>query len=286
MNIIENIQYRFRNANMVEKLIYINVAVFLLVFIVNTFGFLYQSTENILVKWFALPANFKAFIVKPWTLVSYGFLHVGFIHILVNLIALFYIGNLFLEYFTQKQLLNFYILGTIFGGIIFLLSYNYFPAFINSSDRSVLLGASAGISAIFIGVATYLPNYQLKIRFVGYVKLWVLAVIWVALDVIQIPSGNAGGHLAHLGGALFGFLYVSKVSNTAIDIFKPIRSLFVKKQKPLKTVYNSRKKTTTKKADKNINQQQIDTILDKISKSGYDALTKEEKDFLFKQGKN
>ncbi|XKW96648.1 rhomboid family intramembrane serine protease [Tenacibaculum maritimum] len=285
MTFFQNIQYRFKNANIVEKLIYINIVIFLLVFLSNTFGFLFELKQNFLVKWLSLPASFNGFLTKPWTLISYGFLHVDFIHILFNLIALFYIGNLFLEYFTPKQLINFYVFGTVFSGLIFLLSYNYFPALLKNNSTSVLLGASAGISAIFIGIATYIPNYQLKIRFIGYVHLWKLAAIWIALDIIQIPMGNAGGHLAHIGGACFGFLYVSQASNTSIDIFSPLKNFFQKKEKPLKTVYKS--KTATKKATtKNENQQQIDAILDKISKSGYDTLTKAEKDFLFRQGKN
>lgn len=284
-NTINHIKHRFKNAGIVEQLIYINLAVFLLVFVSNTFGFLFNLNTNILVQWFALPANFNDFLNKPWTIVTYGFLHAGFLHILMNLIALFYIGHLFKQYFTAKQLLNFYLFGTVFGGILFLLSYNYFPVFTKQKENNVLLGASAGISAIFIGIATYMPNYQLKIPLVGFVKLWVLGAIWVALDVIQIPVGNAGGRIAHLGGALFGFLYVQQASNKELNIFPSIKNIFKKKQKPLKTVYKSTVKRT-RTSPKSKNQQQVDSILEKISKSGYDSLTKTEKEFLFKQGKN
>ena len=148
-----------------------------------------------------------------------------------------------------------------------------------------MLGASAGISAIFVGIATYMPNYQLKIRFIGFVKLWYLAAIWVVLDVIQIPISNPGGHLAHLGGALFGFLYVNQASNTEISIWSKIKKLFVVKKNPLKTVYKSKKTAPKKQTTTTYKQQKINQILDKISKSGYDTLSKEEKDFLFKQGK-
>ncbi|WP_028888056.1 rhomboid family intramembrane serine protease [Tenacibaculum ovolyticum] len=290
MNILDNLKYRFKNAGIIEKLIYVNLAVFLLVFITNTFGFLFQSSNNLLIEWFALPANFNEFLSKPWTIITYGFLHTGFLHILLNLIALFYIGHLFKQYFTSKQLLNFYILGTLFGGAIFIASYSFFPALQRVADNSVLLGASAGISAIFIGIATYIPTYELKFPLVGFVKLWILACIWIAIDIIQIPAGNAGGHLAHIGGALFGFLYVASASNKELEIFKPFKKFFEKKEKPLKTVYKSGKKPvkkTTPKGtfNKSKNQQEIDNILDKIGKSGYDTLTKNEKDFLFKQGK-
>ncbi|MBL4905546.1 MAG: rhomboid family intramembrane serine protease, partial [Flavobacteriaceae bacterium] len=208
MSILNNLQRRYKQASTVEKLIYINLGVYLLVFVFNTFGFLFQSSSNFIMDWFTLPASFNDFIRKPWTIITYGFVHTGFIHILFNLIALYFIGNLFIEYFTSKQLITFYVLGTVFGGLIFLLSYNYFPAFAENLDRNILLGASAGVSAIFIGIATYIPNYQFKIPLIGFVKMWYIAAVWILLDVIQIPGGNAGGHLAHIGGALFGLLYV------------------------------------------------------------------------------
>ena len=176
-------------------------------------------------------------------------------------------------------------LGTLFGGIVFITSYNFFPALQRVADNSLLLGASAGISAIFIGIATYMPNYELKFPLIGYVKLWILACIWIAIDVIQIPAGNAGGHLAHIGGAFFGFLYVRSASNKELTIFKSFKNLFNRKEKPLKTVYKSGNKPPKKNINKTKNQQEIDAILDKIGKSGYDTLTKEEKEFLFKQGK-
>lgn len=284
MSLLQNLQTKFKYANIVEKFISINVAVFVLIFIFNTLGYLFQSNGSI-ANWFILPATFEGFITKPWTIISYGFVHVNFIHILMNLISLYFIGNLFVNYFTPKQFISFYLLGTLFGGIVFLLSYNLFPVFANDVSNSYLLGASAGVSAIFIGLATYIPNYQFKIPLIGFVKLWHLAVIWVALDVIQIPTGNAGGRLAHIGGALFGFLYVSQASNTEIAIWSKISSFFTSKKNPLKTVYKSKKAAPKKQANTTYKQEKINQILDKISKSGYDTLSKEEKDFLFKQGK-
>ncbi|MFT7901041.1 rhomboid family intramembrane serine protease [Tenacibaculum ascidiaceicola] len=286
MNVLENLKYRFKHAGIVEQLIYVNLAVFLLVHITNVFNFFFKSRTNFLVKWFALPANFDDFLTKPWTIITYGFLHTSFLHILFNLIALFYIGHLFKQYFTSKQLLSFYLLGTLFGGIVFIASYNFFPVFAEEIDINVLLGASAGISAIFIGIATYIPNYELKFPLIGFVKLWVLACIWIAIDIIQIPAGNAGGHLAHLGGALLGFFYVRNASNKELDIFKSVNKLFSKKERKLKTVYKSGNKTPKPNVDKTRNQEEVDAILDKISKSGYDTLSKSEKEFLFKQGKN
>lgn len=285
---IQHIRSRFKRANIVTQFIYINIAVFALVFVFNTFAFLFKSDQNFIIQWFTLPADFQELLTKPWSIITYGFVHARFLHILFNLIALFFIGNLFTEYFTPKQFINFYVLGTLFGGIIFLLSYNYFPALTKDADGSLLLGASAGVSAILVGIATYLPNYQLKIPLIGYIKLWHIAVFWIVLDIIQIPMGNAGGHLAHLGGSLLGFLYVRQASNLKTNLFTPFKSVFKKKRAPLHTVHkskNARRKTKPMGAPKSEHQQKIDAILDKISKSGYDTLTKEEKAFLFQQGK-
>ena len=283
MSFIEDIKNRYKSGNIVEKLIYINLAIFIFTLLISVFQGLYKGEINWVVNWFSLEDDFSSLLTKPWTIIAYGFLHADFLHILLNLITLYFVGNLFIEYFTQKQLLTFYLLGTFFGGVLFILSHNYFPLFQHQS--SILVGASAGISAIFIGIATYIPNYQLKIRFIGFVKLWHLSAIWIGLDILALSGGNAGGHFAHLGGALFGFLYVNKAANKEIHIFDKITAIFSSKKKPLKTVYKSPKKNVKTNKDTSLNQQQIDTILDKISKSGYDTLTKEEKEFLFKQGR-
>jgi membrane associated rhomboid family serine protease len=283
MSIINNLKDRFQKGNIVEKLIYINIAVFVLAALINVLQGLYKSHTNWFVYWFSLDDDYISIITKPWSIITYGFLHADFLHILSNLIILYFIGNLFIQYFTQKQLLQFYILGTLFGGILFIFSQNYFPLFEGKS--SYLVGASAGILAIFAGIATYMPNYQLKIRFIGFVKLWYLAAFWIGLDIIGLIGNNSGGHFAHLGGALFGFVYVNKVSNKEINFIKEISSFFKSKKSSLKTVHKSTKKKTNSVKNTDITQQQIDAILDKISKSGYDTLTKSEKDFLFRQGK-
>ena len=276
---------KYKQGTIVEKLIYLNVVAYLFTFLFNSLGFLFQSQSNIIMDWFAMPSNIDAFILKPWTILTYGFLHGGFFHILTNLIVLYYIGNLFIDYFTQKQLLSFYLFGTVFGGLLYLVSYEFLPAFQNTN--ATLVGASSAVMAIFMGIATYIPNYELNFRFIGFIKLWKVAAFFIGLDLIQIPSGNAGGHLAHLGGALFGFIYMSQLRKGSMDftIKNPFADFFSKKR-TLKTVYKSRKKTQKKAKNYQSNQQKIDAILDKISKSGYDSLSKEEKNLLFKQGKN
>ncbi len=273
MNIINDIKHSFKQANIAEKLIYINISVF----VVSLFAGKYLN------QWFALNSNFELLITHPWSLFSYGFLHANFPHILFNMIFIYYIGNLFLNFFTPKQFLNYFILGTIVGGLAFLL--------INS--KGYLVGASAGIMAVLVGIATKIPNYEIRLRLIGNVKLWIIALFYIIISLAGLDGLNSGGNIAHLGGALLGFIYTKQLEkgidigswletglNAIVNIFKPT------KKSTLKTVHKKstikRKPTNTEITDK---QRKIDRILDKISKSGYDSLSKEEKDFLFKSGK-
>ncbi len=278
-----NLKTKFSSVNIVEKIIYINVIVFLVTYLFKTISFLTGLDESFIVTWFALSPYFSSLIIKPWTIISYGFLHEGLIHILFNLFILYFIGNLFLDYFNRKQFLVYYFLGVIFGGIIFMLSYNYFPAL--KTRETFLVGASAGVTSIIIGIASLIPNYALRFRFIGNIKLLYIAIFLIALDIIQIPNGNAGGHLAHLGGALIGFLLTTKL-NKGKSLILWMENLLQPKQKsPLSTIHRREKSSIRKKENSIDRQKKIDRILDKISKSGYDALSKEEKDFLFKVGK-
>lgn len=285
MSLIKDIQTNFKNSNIVQQLIYVNIGVFVFMLILSAFSGLYKGQNSFLMEWFSLSSSVDVFITRPWTIISYGFLHAGFLHILFNCLWLYFFGRLFLDYFTPKQLLNFYLLGTFFGGLAFLLSYNIFPLFENQIGAPIV-GASAAVSAIVIGLATHIPNYQLKLRFIGYVKVWHIAAFFIVMDLISLAGSNGGGHFSHLGGALFGFLYVRQAGNGKSTIFDAIGNLFKRKEKPLRTVHKSKKRTApTPKNVKSDTQQKIDEILDKISKSGYDALSKEEKEFLFKQRK-
>lgn len=283
MNTIKDkIAYRFKTANIAEQLIYATIVVYIVTLLFRAISTLMQWHDNLFVNWFSLPAQFDQFLTKPWTLITYGFLHADFFHILFNLLILYYIGNLFLDFFSKRDFLIYYLSGIVVGGIIYLTSYNFFPGL--KGSNSILLGASAGVTAILIGLATKIPNYAINFSFIGAIKLWYIAVAFVIIDLIQLPINNTGGHLAHLGGALIGFLLTNQVnkgkslSQLFGFLFKP------KKEKPLKTVYrNPQARKNTTSSDQ---QQKIDAILDKISKSGYEALSKEEKDFLFTVGKN
>lgn len=277
-NLINQIQQKFKSASIVEKIIYINIVVFAVGYLTKALFSLMQWGEDPFFNWFSLPANFNSFLLKPWTIISYGFIHGDFFHILFNLIVLFYFGNLFLDFFSKRDFLIYYFLGIIVGGIIYMLSYNYFPAL--KTNTAFLVGASAGVTSILVGIAAKIPNYAMNFRFIGSIKLWYIAVGFILLDIIQIPVSNTGGHLAHLGGALVGF-FLTNQTNKGKNISNLFSKFFKsKKQSPLKTVY---RKSNNQNPTVNSNSQQrkIDEILDKISKSGYETLTQEEKDFLF-----
>jgi len=289
MNLKDQIQSKLQRLNGAEKLIAINVACFVLPLFLKTLFFLFALPFDTFLGLFELSSDWSVFIFRPWSLVTYSFLHSGLFHLFWNMYLLYFSSRLILNLFPVKTFFNIYFLGVILGGITFLLSFSLFPAFQNSTP--VMVGASAGVMAVFIFMATYSPEYSVQF-FLFSVNLWYLGLAFVLIDVIQIPSGNAGGHLAHLGGALLGYYYAKKLAQ-GTDIGLPFErwvnrwvDLFRKKP-TLRTVYrntsNAAKKAVSKSQDDT--QQKIDAILDKISDSGYESLTKEEKDILFKAGK-
>jgi membrane associated rhomboid family serine protease len=297
MGTADKFRYKLQTATVVEKLIALNVLVFILFFLAQTVAFLFQWPSDFLLEWFVFPKEPGEYIFKPWSIITYSFLHSGIWHILSNMLILYYAGVYFLTYFSSKKLLTFYFLGVIIGALVYMLSYNLFPAF-QETGKSYLLGASAGVMAVLVGIATHVPNLRIKLLFLGSIKFWYIAAFLVLLDVIQIPISNAGGHLAHLGGALFGYVYARQLGkgNDIAGGFEKFLSgflsLFESKKKPqskMRTVYKksgpAAASSTKIKISKTEKQQKIDAILDKISKSGYDSLTKPEKDFLFDAGK-
>lgn len=270
----QEIKEAYKKANITEKIIYINSILFL-------FTALFT---NFMVNWFALPANYENFFTKPWTMLSYAFIHERFLHLISNLIILYYIGNLFLDFYTKKKFINFYFITILLAGFTFL-TVNYFKP----SYTLPLGGASAAITAIFVGLATKVPRYAIRFRFIGSIELWLLATIWVSISILQLSAINKGSAIAHLTGAIFGFVYAQQLEK-GNDIGKWFESSLnyfanfsIKKRKtPLRKVH---KTTFSKKTNIEKNKQaKINDILDKISKSGYDSLTKEEKDFLFRAG--
>ena len=278
------LRYQYARLNIAEKLIAINVAVFIVVGLLT--NLVLPSFEG----WFVLPASLNQFLVQPWSLVTYGFLHSGIFHLLWNIYVLYFSGRILLNLFDSKRFINIYFLGIMLGGMFFLLTDVLFL-----QSNSVLLGASAGVMAVLIFVCTYNPNQEMRVVFFN-VKLWQVGLFVVLVDLIQISNGgsNFGGRIAHLGGAFLGYMYArqlmqgrdigagfSKFLDGLAGLFKPSD-----KKAPMKTVYKNRETTKSKaKHDKDSRQRQIDMILDKISKSGYESLSKTEKDFLFKAGK-
>lgn len=286
MNIIDDLKLQYRTGGITQQLIFWNVGIALVLFILGAFT---HDFFNAIIDWLSLSSESSEFVFKPWTFLTYAFVHANFWHLLFNMIVLNFSGRLFMTYFTQKQFFGLYLLGSIFAGAVFVISY------LILQDVSRLVGASGAIMAVLIAAATYAPFSEIRLLLIGNVKLWHIAIVLLVLDLIQVPMSNTGGHLAHLGGALFGFLYIKLLQN-GTDLSQPVSNVidyFV-------TLFRPRKATPFKKVHRNVNpqpkaqpkpqkdltQQQIDDILDKISKSGYDSLTKEEKEFLFKVGKN
>ncbi len=279
--ILNQIKNKLKTATIVEQVMFANIAVFVLAYLINAPSKLEPLQENPFFNWFALPENVNSFLSKPWTIVTYSFLHDDFWHIFFNLLLLFYVGKFFLQFFSKRDFLIYYFLGVVFGGFLFMIGYQYVA---KGPETVNLVGASAGVTAVLIGIATKIPNYALRLRFIGTIKLWHIAVAIVLLDILQLFVSNTGGHLAHLGGAAIGFLL-----STQLDKGKSLSGFFsklfqVKKQGPLKTVYKKPNPVNTVK-NSSSHQRKIDEILDKISKSGYETLTQKEKDFLFSSGK-
>lgn len=284
MNLFEGIKHNYLQSNQaVKRIIAINVAVFLVLAILNVFAFLFNSSfsTTIINSYFTLPASLASFLYRPWSIVTYMFLHSGFLHILFNMLWLYWMGNLLQEYLGNKRVYQAYFIGGVFGGLVYMLAYNVFPAFTAVKDVSYALGASAGVLSVVVAAATLLPNFEIRLMFLGSIKLKWIALVSVGLDLISIPNGNAGGHIAHLGGALFGYLFIKHLyTNSVFDrLFSVIGNLFSKKSK-LKVHYKTNNNTNKPKSAQT--QIDVDEILDKISKSGYESLSKREKEILFK----
>lgn len=286
-----NLRYQFSRLSIAEKLIAINV----LVFIVNSLvPFLFGLSKNSIVQWFELPNDIVDIALQPWSLITYSFFHGGIGHLFWNMLLIYFVGRIFLNLFDTKRFLNVYLLGVILGGLFFVLGYNIFPAFFNTN--AYLIGASAGASAILIFICTYIPNQEVRVIFFN-VKLWYIGAFVVLTDLVQLPMSNSGGHLAHLGGAFLGYLYASQllkgtdIGSGFSKFLDAFANLFKKTEKKasMKTVYKNQTVNNQSKAkadyDKKTHQKKIDAILDKISKSGYESLSQTEKDFLFQAGK-
>ncbi|WP_158727689.1 MULTISPECIES: rhomboid family intramembrane serine protease [unclassified Flavobacterium] len=289
MNVIDDLKLQYKMGGIVIRLIFWNIALFVIPFLVFSLISLMGISIDYL-QYVSLSSNPTVFISQPWTILSYAFFHTGIMHILFNLIVLNFAGRLFTTYFTGKQLFGLYVLGAIFAGIVYVLVF-----YILAIDAPIV-GASAAIMAILVAVATYNPLMELRMLIFGTVKLWHVTAVILFIDLMQLRSGNMGGHISHLAGALFGFLFIKLLENgtdlskIVTDFVNFFQNRFQRgKTSPFTKVYKSHQKPVPKAVSKIVvkdnNQQQIDQILDKISQSGYDSLSQNEKEFLFKVGK-
>jgi len=285
-SILDDLKFQYKIGGISNKMIYWNVGAFLGSIVFYQFKLGFFAFPN----WIALSSEPSVVLTHPWTLLTYAFLHDGPLHLFFNMMVLNFASRLFLTFFTQKQYLGLYLLSAIFAGLCFVGSFYVLH------KSSAMVGASAAIMTLLVATTTYQPLMNIRLMLIGNVKLWHITAVLLILDLLQIQLDNTGGHIAHISGAFFGFLYIkllqngtdlSRIVNAVIEFFV---SLFQKKKStPFKRVHVNPKQPAVKRESKIVakdkTQQQIDEILDKISKSGYDSLTAEEKEFLFKAGK-
>jgi membrane associated rhomboid family serine protease len=298
------------SGSLLIKLIFINAIVYLLVNLVALFAFWFKADDFLifypngtftskLTYWLAASSSFIETLKHPWSVITYMFLQERFWHLVFNMVFLFFAGQIFIKYLGQRRLFSTYIFGGLAGLLLYMIAYNVIPYF-NSTSGIPIMGASASVMAIFIAIAAYQPSLPVLLPFVGTVKLKYIAIFYLVMDYISIQGGdNVGGHIAHLGGAIYGFWAITQfrkgkdvfydlmpLVNSIGNIFKPKSKLKVRYKKSKSANASGREKFTTDEDynfNKKKNQERIDEILDKISKSGYDSLSKKDKDFLFKQ---
>lgn len=285
MTFVEDLKYQIKYSTPILKLVIINVGLFVALGLVNLVFYLLGVKYEFIKSFLVLSSDLHHFAHTPWTLFSYQFIHTGFIHLLFNMMILYFIGQLFTDFFRRSDAWRVYLLGGLTGGLLYLISYSLFPVF--SRHTGTLEGASGGIIAIFFATATYAPNVRVSLFGIFPVRLVWLALGYLFLDLISIPSGNSGGHIAHIGGALFGFIFAryrqGMLQMKLFDSFstkKPDERKFkIKVHAHNETIKNTYNKSTKSSSP---TQEEIDIILDKISKNGYEKLSKQEKDILFK----
>lgn len=257
----------------ISTIVFLVLNLLILIFSIGGKGIVIQGMIEEYLKFPSVP---NLWLSHFYTVVTYQFLHANLIHLFFNMLILYWVGQLLLDFTKPRQFHLIYLGGGIFGAVFFALIYNLIPYFSGASNYATLEGASAAVMAVFTALATLVPEYNLRLMFLGNVKIKYLLMVYILLDLIGTTSTNAGGSISHLGGALFGFVYIKLLQN-GTDL-----SVMFKKKPKLKVVKNSQPQKSSNK----VNQQEIDAILDKISKSGYDQLTRDEKETLFKASKN
>jgi membrane associated rhomboid family serine protease len=298
--IISNVETFFKRGTILSNLIVINILVFLLIKIIGIGLLLFNFNSSFLVDYLRLPADFTQLMYRPWTLITYMFTHVGFWHILFNLLWLYWFGKLFLTFFGSRPLGGLYFLGGIAGGGLFLFAYNLFPYFSGTIPFTYLIGASASIMAIVFAVSCYKPDYEIGLLFIGRVKIIYVAIVLVVINIVTLqtthPEGrillnNAGGFFAHLGGIIAGIRFASmykkgKDMTKGVNVFfDKVANIFKKKPVKMKIKYRRPESDIDYNTRKNQENKEIDSILEKIKNSGYNSLNESEKKKLFDASK-
>jgi membrane associated rhomboid family serine protease len=298
MNVVNEMKLAYRRGDNLFRIIYINIAVFVLVGLgfvfyrlftpgltLNDLRFIYSDR---ILKYLMVPSRPAELLQRPWTIITYMFTHFNFMHILFNMLVLFWFGRIYMQYLTGRQLVTTYLLGGISGALMFIAFLNIFPGLMGQLG-SPMLGASAAIMAIVVAISVYAPDYTLNLLLLGPVKLKYIALFYIVLDVLMIASDNAGGNISHLGGALYGFWFITRYKNghePGIWIGKTV-SFMGRLFRPRPRLNVTYRKTASHLSDQDYNrskviqQKEIDRILDKIARGGYESLTKQEKEILF-----
>lgn len=304
-SILDEIKSFFKRKDVLSRLMVVNIVVFALINILALLLFMFNLDREFvqtygvtrLTYWLSLPSDLGSFIFKPWSIITYMFVQEDVFHLLFNMIILYVGGRIFTQFVGEQRLLSTYIISGVSGAILYMLTFNIFPVFQEVVGGSFAIGSSASVLGIFIAAATFVPNLQLNVILIGNVKLKYIAIVFIALDLINIRTGNAGGHIAHLGGAIYGYLFIvnlkknkdfSQYFNKWTNSIKSYFTTSSKKKSGFKGVYTNSNRPVRDEdylKSKNEKQAEIDKILDKIKRSGYDSLTTKEKQMLFDASK-
>ena len=289
-SIFTNLKNTFRTGNILAKLIYINVGLFILIRLMGVIFLLFNIPGISFLQYLQMPSSPELLMYRPWTVITYMFTHFDFLHILFNMLWLYWFGGLFLNFFSERQLGGLYLLGGIAGAVLFMLAYNIFPYFQTVASSSYLMGASASVMAIVFAVSFYRKDLEINLFLIGRVKLIYLALFTFVIDLLAITSDNAGGHIAHIGGALFGIWFAMRIKEGK-DLTALMNRLLdwvvnLGKRKPkMKVTYKRAETDYEYNARKNRESADLDAILDKLKRSGYESLSADEKRQLFDASK-
>lgn len=290
---IERLKHRYKTGSVMTRLIFINVFVFIVLKIINVIFTLFNIYAVDLITFLGVPSHIPLLMNRIWTLITYMFVHEGFLHLLFNMLWLYWFGQIFMQYFTGRTLGSLYVLGGLAGALLYVIAFNTIPYY-TGMERGWMIGASAAVMAIVMGAAFYRPDVQLNLLFLGPIKIVYIAIFAFVLDFLSLGNPmNPGGHVAHIGGALLGYLFaiqykkgkdITRWIGGAIDwfvgLFKPRR------QAPRMKVKHARHETDWEyNQRKHTEQEEIDAILDKLKQSGYSSLSSEEKRKLFDASK-